>query len=75
MALPRTRATMDFGFMTVYGTLIAQGTQTDTIRFTRAGNTGWWGPIQHPLLLANILYSQMQPLEAVGAAVIHQLQL
>ena len=45
MALPRTRATMDFGFMTVYGTLIAQGTQTDTIRFTRAGNTGWWGPI------------------------------
>ena len=35
----------DFGYMTVYGTLIARGTGADTIVFTRAGNTGWWGMI------------------------------
>jgi len=35
----------DFGYMTVYGTLIARGTEADTIVFTKAGNTGWWGMI------------------------------
>nr|NQU90159.1 right-handed parallel beta-helix repeat-containing protein [Bacteroidota bacterium] len=35
----------DFGYMTVYGTLIAQGTEEDSICFTRAGNSGWWGMI------------------------------
>jgi hypothetical protein len=45
MAQPRTRSTVNYGFMTVYGTLIAQGTEADSIRFTRAGNQGWWGHI------------------------------
>ena len=35
----------DFGYMTIYGTLIAQGTVEDSICFTRAGDTGWWGMI------------------------------
>nr|NQU91957.1 right-handed parallel beta-helix repeat-containing protein [Bacteroidota bacterium] len=35
----------DFGYMTVYGTLIAQGTVTDSITFTRQGNMGSWGLI------------------------------
>jgi parallel beta-helix repeat protein len=42
----------DFGYMTVYGTLIAQGTEADSIVFTRAGDTGWWGMI-HLTSVAN----------------------
>jgi hypothetical protein len=45
MTVPPTRENTDFGFITVYGTLAAQGTASDSIVFTRMGNTGWWGLI------------------------------
>ena len=40
-----TPSNTDFGYMTVYGTLIAQGTEIDSVVFTRQGNNGLWGMI------------------------------
>jgi len=38
-----TRENIDFGFMTVYGTLDVQGEENDSVVFTRMGNKGSWG--------------------------------